>query len=143
MTIHRVVFDTSTLVSAALRPDSIPFQALLKAMSSCDLCACEATLTELKEVLAREKFRRYLPDGAREKFLRSIETSVRRFVVREEDCVSLDPACRDPKDNKFLALAAEAEVEVLVSSDEDLLVLDPWREVRVVRPAEFLNLIGS
>ena len=53
-----------------------------------------------------------------------------------------DKVCRDPKDNKFLALAAESEAEVLVSSDEDLLVLDPWQDVRVVRPADFLNLLG-
>jgi putative PIN family toxin of toxin-antitoxin system len=96
----------------------------------------------LKEVLTRAKFRRYLTDAAREKFLQRIENNVRRFVVREEDCLSLDPACRDPKDNKFLALAAESEAEVLVSSDEDLLVLDPWQDVRVVRPADFLNLLG-
>jgi putative PIN family toxin of toxin-antitoxin system len=142
MTVYRVVFDTSTLISAALRLDSIPHQALLRAMRSCDLCASEATLNELKEVLTRAKFRRYLTDAAREKFLQRIENNVRRFVVREEDCLSLDPACRDPKDNKFLALAAESEAEVLVSSDEDLLVLDPWQDVRVVRPADFLNLLG-
>jgi hypothetical protein len=50
--------------------------------------------------------------------------------------------CRDPKDNKILALTAESEAEVLMSSDEDLLVLDPWNGVRIVRPAEFLSLIG-
>jgi putative PIN family toxin of toxin-antitoxin system len=143
MTVHRVVFDTSTLVSAALRESSIPDQALLRALRCCDLCASEATLAELKEVLAREKFRRYLTDGARERFVRVMEASVRRFTVREEDCLLLDPACRDPKDNKFLALAAEAEAEVLVSSDTDLLVLDPWRGARVVQPADFLDLVRS
>jgi putative PIN family toxin of toxin-antitoxin system len=132
MTVHRVVFDTSTLVSAALRLDSIPHQALLQAMRFCDLCASEATLNELKEVMARAKFHRYLTDAAREKFVQRIENNVRRFVV-QEDALSLDPACRDPKDNK---------AEVLVSSDEDLLVLDPWKDVRVVRPADFLNLVG-
>jgi putative PIN family toxin of toxin-antitoxin system len=143
MTIHRVVFDTSTLVSAALRESSPPDQALHLAMRCCDLCASEATLAELKQVLAREKFRRYLTDSARESFVRTMEASVRRFTVREEACLSLDPACRDPNDNKFLALADVAEAEVLVSSDTDLLVLDPWRGVRVVRPAEFLDLVTS
>ena len=45
---------------------------------------------------------------------------------------------RDPKDDKFLALTAECEASILVSSDEDLLVLHPWNEVRIERPAEFL-----
>jgi putative PIN family toxin of toxin-antitoxin system len=141
MIVRRAVFDTSTLVSAALRLGSIPHQALLRAMRSCDLCASAATLAELKEVLARDKFRRYQTEAARERFLQIIENHVRRFIVREEDCLSLNPACRDPKDNKFLALAAESEAEILVSSDEDLLVLDPWREVRILRPADFLNLV--
>ena len=142
MTVHRVVFDTSTLVSAALRPESISNHALLRAMSLCDLCASQATLDELKEVLTREKFRLYLADAARQEFLRRVENNARLFVVREEDCLSVDPACRDPKDNKLPAVAAESEAEVLVSSDEDLLVLDPWNGVRIVRPAEFLSLIG-
>jgi putative PIN family toxin of toxin-antitoxin system len=140
MTVRHVVFDTSTLVSAALRLDSIPHRALLRALQSCDLCASIATLDELKEVLAREKFRRYLPAAARREFLQIIEANVLRFAVREEVVQSLDPPCRDPKDNMFLALAAISEAEILVSSDEDLLVLNPWNGVRIVRPAEFLKL---
>jgi predicted nucleic acid-binding protein len=46
--------------------------------------------------------------------------------------------CRDPKDNCYLALAWAAGASVIVSGDEDLLVLDPWRGVRVLRPAQFL-----
>jgi putative PIN family toxin of toxin-antitoxin system len=142
MIVHRVVFDTSTLVSAALRPDSVPHQALLQAISSCDLCASEATLRELKEVLARRKFGRYLTAAARKKFVEVIENHVRRFVVRETDALTIAAACRDSEDNKFLALAAEAEAQALLSSDEDLLVLDPWNHLRIVRPAGFLALIG-
>jgi hypothetical protein len=140
MIVRRVVFDTSMLVSAALRLDSIPHRALLRALASCDLCASVVTLTELKEVLAREKFSAYLAADARNRFLQTIENSVLRFAVEDEDLLSLDPACRDPKDNIFLALAAVSEAGILISSDEDLLVLDPWNGVRVVRPAEFLDI---
>jgi uncharacterized protein len=49
------------------------------------------------------------------------------------------PAGRDPKDNQFLGLAFECEANVIVSSDEDLLVLDPWGDTRILRPTEFLN----
>jgi len=41
--IMRVVLDTSTLVSAALRMGSVPGHALLKAMGTCDMCASEET----------------------------------------------------------------------------------------------------
>lgn len=48
--------------------------------------------------------------------------------------------CRDPKDDKYLELALAAGAEIIVSSDADLLVLDPWRGVRIVRPASYLAL---
>ena len=46
--------------------------------------------------------------------------------------------CRDPKDNKDLELALAARAGTIVSSDDDLLVLHPWRGVRVLRPAAYL-----
>jgi hypothetical protein len=35
-------------------------------------------------------------------------------------------ACHDAKDNKYLELAVAATGDVIISSDEDLLVLNPW-----------------
>jgi putative PIN family toxin of toxin-antitoxin system len=137
--IRRVVFDTSTLISAALRPDSIPYQALHRALRLCDVCASKETLDELKKVLTRDKFRRYLPESTGRQFMRMMENNVRLFVVRDLDCLAANPPCRDSGDNKFLALAFECEADAIVSSDEDLLVLDPWDEVRILRPVDFLN----
>jgi hypothetical protein len=36
---RRVVFDTSTLVGAALKPDSVPHHALAQALARADVCA--------------------------------------------------------------------------------------------------------
>lgn len=44
--------------------------------------------------------------------------------------------CRDPADDKYLELALAAGAGTIVSSDRDLLVLRPWRGVRILRPAE-------
>ena len=46
--------------------------------------------------------------------------------------------CRDPKDDKYLELALAAGAETIVSSDDDLLVLHPWRGVHIRRPADYL-----
>jgi putative PIN family toxin of toxin-antitoxin system len=139
MKVHRVVFDTSTLVSAALRPDSVPHQALLRALRFCDVCVSRETLDELQKVLTRRKFQRYLPETARRLFVRTVENNVRIVAVRDWTELAVAPACRDPLDNKFLALAFESEAEAIVSSDDDLLALHPWNEIRILRPAEFLN----
>jgi predicted nucleic acid-binding protein len=47
--------------------------------------------------------------------------------------------CRDAKDNKYLELVTAAGADLIVSSDDDLLVQNPWRRVRILRPAEFLG----
>ncbi len=142
MTIHRVVFDTSTLISSALRPDSVPYQALHRALRFCDVYASKETVDELKKVLARGKFQRYLPDDVRQQFVQMMENNVRLLVVRGWTALALAPTCRDALDNKFLALAYEAEADAIVSSDEDLLALHPWNEVRILRPADLMNEVG-
>ena len=50
--------------------------------------------------------------------------------------------CRDPKDNKYLELALAAKADVIVSSDKDLLVLHPWRDIPVLLPAAYLARSG-
>lgn len=46
--------------------------------------------------------------------------------------------CRDPKDDKYLELALASRADTIVSSDRDLLVLHPWRGVRILQPADYL-----
>ena len=40
----------------------------------------------------------------------------------------------------YLELALAAGADIIVSSDDDLLVLHPWRGVRILRPADYLTL---
>ena len=136
--IRRVVFDTSTLVRAALRMGSVPHQALLKAMGSCDVCVSVETLAELSAVLDRDKFDRYLDGESRRGFVALIVRQTHLFAVQQMHVEAVLPPCRDWKDDKFLALVVAAEANALVSSDEDLLMLNPWRGVPVMTAAEFL-----
>ncbi len=46
-------------------------------------------------------------------------------------------ACRDPKDDKFLELAANGRADVIISGDADLLVLNPFRDIPILAPAAF------
>jgi predicted nucleic acid-binding protein len=49
--------------------------------------------------------------------------------------------CRDPKDNKVLEGAVAGRADVIVSGDEDLLVLNPFEGIPIVGPAEFLAML--
>lgn len=135
---RRVVFDTSSLVGAALQASSIPYEALAAALALGDLCASLATLAELDEVLGRRKFDRFQTPDVRLEFAALVRRNVHLFDVSYADEAAVQPPCRDPKDNKFLALARACEAQVLVSSDADLRVLHPWCGVDVLSPADFL-----
>ena len=138
----RVVFDTSTLVSAALRVGSVPRGALAHVLSAGELCACASTLDELDEVLARHKFDRYQPVEIRKEFAALLRRHASVFVASEADARNVYPPCRDPKDNQFLALVQGCNADVLISSDADLLVLHPWNGVPVLTPAAFMEQVS-
>ncbi|MGH8847772.1 MAG: putative toxin-antitoxin system toxin component, PIN family [Polaromonas sp.] len=91
--------------------------------------------------MQRDKFDRYLNRETRLDFVAMLRRSMHFFAVTQPDEEDLQPPCRDPKDNKFLALAQVCNADALVSSDDDLLVLNPWRGVPVLTPAAFLPLV--
>jgi uncharacterized protein len=136
---RRIVFDTGVLVSAALRPASVPALALEKGFLNFDVCVSQATLAELCEVLMRKKFAAYATELMRHKFVAGFTERAVLFDVRSRvsDCV-------DEKDNKFLELALDCDAELIVASDAHLTTLHPWRNIRSCRRLRFwLGYEGS
>lgn len=130
---RRIVVDTGVLISAAIRPQSIPALALEKAWLLFDVCASLSTLAELQRVLMSARFDRYRPLASREQFLQAFVQRAQRFEVT----ISVTD-CRDAKDNSFLELAETAQAEMILSSDADLTVLHPWRGIPILPPSAFL-----
>ncbi|HEU0195715.1 MAG TPA: putative toxin-antitoxin system toxin component, PIN family [Nevskiaceae bacterium] len=134
----RVVFDTSTLVGAVLLPRSVPRRALNAAREWYELCGSEATLAELETVLRRAKFDRYLDRPTREAYCELMRRCTRLFAVPAASEKNLPRPCRDPRDNKFLALALVCKAGVIVSSDGDLTSLTPYEGIDVISATDFL-----
>ncbi len=128
-----IVFDASAVVSAALREDSVPERTLLRA-EAIDLFALSAEVdAEIAEVLGRPRFTRVVTAARRTRILEILRGDVVWFTPAERVT-----DCRDPKDNKYLELALAAGAGAIVSGDADLLVLDSWRGVRILKPADYL-----
>lgn len=138
---RRVVFDTSSLIGAALQPGSVPYRALSVALGMADVCASEATLAELEHVLGRPRLDRFQTAALRMEFAAVFRRHAHLFAVSAAQEAAVEPACRDAKDNKFLALAKACDAQVLVSSDADLRVLHPWNGVQILSPADFLAAV--
>lgn len=137
--VHRVVIDTSTLIGAVLRPDSVPRRALLLAIRTATLCASAQTLQELERVLHRPKFNTFLPWPERLEFLALVSRYSRLWDIPASHEEAVAGVCRDDGDAKFLSLALTCQADVLISSDADLLGLHPWRGLPILTPAAFLE----
>jgi putative PIN family toxin of toxin-antitoxin system len=128
-----IVFDASTLVSASIGRGSVPDRAVRHAFAADRVAVSEATIAELLDVLARPRLARFINPEVRDEVLSLLDTYGVFFAPVERVA-----ECRDPKDDKYLEVALAAGAEVIVSSDDDLLVLHPWRGVRILRPADYL-----
>jgi putative PIN family toxin of toxin-antitoxin system len=133
---YRCVFDTNVLISALLFNQSKPAQAFVTALRNGVVLVSADTVSELNEVLGRKKFDKYLTEEERELFLRSLLQNTQLVEIHEKV-----RACRDPKDDKFLELAVNGEAEYVVSGDDDLISLHPYRHIQILAPEPFLNAI--
>ena len=131
----RVVVDTNVWISRLLLSNSVSARAVDKALAQFEVVVSEASVEELADVLSREKFDRYVSLQDREEFLRRLLQVTTMVSVLSEIT-----DCRDPKDNRFLALALDSESDCVVSGDDHLLALNPWRGIRIVSPRAFLAI---
>ena len=134
---ERVVFDTNVIISALLFHESVPGQAFVRALQKCSLLVSKELVQELGDVLARERFTRYITREERERFLEAL--------IQETELIETTETvkeCRDPKDDKVLELAISGNALYIVTGDKDLLEMDPFRGITIFTPADFLNLMG-
>ena len=129
-----LVFDTNTLISGLLLPDSLPAHAVKKGIHEGKIMVSGDTLNELAEVLSRAKFDRYISLENRKEYFRYFGR-----VVEKVEIIRKTKACRDPKDNKFLEVAINGQAEIIISGGKDLLILHPYQSIQIVTPAQYMN----
>lgn len=128
------VFDTNCFISANLIKDSVNAKALDIALLYGIIAISSEVFNEYFEVLYREKLDKYLTESKRRKALSLIEKNSILFTPVEKVTI-----CRDPKDDKFLELAMACIADILITGDPDLLILNPFQDIRILSPADFLK----
>ena len=130
----RVVLDTSSLVSYVLTRGEIMWRVIAHWRANhYVLLSSPQTRAELAAILARPQIRSRATTPFDE-LVRGIE----RYTWHVPGDLDLSRACRDPKDDKFLACAVEGGAHYLVSSDNDLLQMRSFRRVVIHNPGQFL-----
>jgi putative PIN family toxin of toxin-antitoxin system len=127
------VADTNLVISffmGSKAPASVAFSLL---MDEYQLIASHDTFAEFREVFMREKFARI----RRERRLAAV--SRYRFLVEMIPAVVDIHVCADPKDDKFLSLAVSGNASLILTSDDHLLRLNPFRGIAILKPAQYLE----
>jgi len=127
------VFDTNVIISALLFGQSKPGQAFFAALDRGQILISAPVFHELSTVLSRDKFVPYLLREERELFLAVLLRKAVLIEIHERV-----KACRDPKDDMLLELAVNGKATCIISGDEDLLELNPFRGMSIITPDEFL-----
>jgi putative PIN family toxin of toxin-antitoxin system len=137
----RVVFDTNLLVSYLLthRP---PIATLID-----DYLAREAIVTvtapelleELHRVLDHPRLQRYHTDAQRQRFV-ALVLALSELV---EPPPSIPRVSRDPDDDRVIACAVVGRADVIVSGDDDLMVLERVGNIPILSAAAFLDLLSG
>jgi len=132
--IKQFVFDTNIIISAHLLKNSVSRKVYDMAFKKGLVLRSEKTFDELVVTFAKPKFDKYISIKARIVAVNEFER--RSILINVTDTIK---ACRDTKDDKFLSLAVTAKAECIVTSDEDLLILHPFKNISIITPADFLK----
>ena len=132
-----MVYDTNIVVSAALKPGSIPASLVALAMGKhVSLFLSPAIVEEYTEVLKRPKFG--FDPIAIDAFLRDL----RRVATMVHPTQRITKAPDDP-DNRFLECAQAARTEYLVTGNKRHFPFQEFEGTRIVSPAEFARIVAK
>jgi len=132
----RIIVDANVLISSALVSDSVPKRVFTIVSLQHTLLRSAESLKELQRVVYKEKFNKYFsvhPELREELVLSYLE------IGRTVDITHRVDICRDRKDNIYLELALSGKADLIISGDSDLLVLNPFEGIPIIKPVEFLN----
>ena len=117
----RVVFDTNTLISALLFKGQTSYLIDVWKSRKITVLACEETLNEFTKVLHYPKFK--LNSSQIKTLVDYYVPYIQKIVIDKKLLPENFPQCRDTKDQIFLELAYLGKADILISGDEDLLIL--------------------
>jgi len=129
----RVVIDTNVVLSALLfKSGRVSWLVPLWRFGPIIPIISKDTASELIRVLKYPKFK-LTPEeqtAVLSAFLPYAEVSAARGAVSV-------PTCRDPDDNMFLVLAAQARADYLVTGDAGLLAVCGFKTCPIITPEQF------
>ncbi len=133
----RAVYDTNVIVSALLKPGSIPSSLVSLAITgTVQLCLSPAIRAEYDEVIRRPRFA--FPEAMVERFMEDLTA----LALMVEPATRVTASSDDP-DNRFLECAVEASADYLVTGNLRHFPAPEFEGVRIVSPAVFAQALAE
>ena len=137
----RAVVDNNLFVSGLLWGDKPGRLFNAVAAGRLQIFLSEALLAELRGVLQRSKFAaRFALKGLTPETALAQVQSVARVVHTPP--IPLPASLRDAEDLPVLACAVFAQVDVIITGDNDLLALESFEGIPIIDAAEALTRLG-
>jgi uncharacterized protein len=133
----RVVVDTNLWISFLIGRRLSVLKELFT-RGEVALLSSYAQLAELGEVASRLKFRRYFSEAQAEELLNLL--SATSELVETAEHVQ---ACRDKDDDYLLEIAVNGLADIIITGDDDLLVLHPFRSIEILSFADFERRVSG
>ena len=139
----QIVIDTNVLISAALSPDGVPANLLARALTDHRLVFTSATFAELESRLWKPKFDRFFNLEERKAVLHDVSAAAVWVDVPQN--IADVTYSRDADDDMFIHAAIAAEASLLITGDQDLLVLaknvNDSHKLVICKPAYAITLL--
>lgn len=136
----RVLLDANVFISYLLHPRGTIGEVLQAALEErYTLLLPEPVQTEFVAKVAEKP---YLADRITRNELQALISALAVVAETIAPITQEIPAVtRDPRDDYLIAYAAVGEADCLVTGDTDLLILEEVAGIRLLTPAEFLELL--
>ncbi len=128
----KILFDTNVLISAFVAR-GYSYDVVKDAVYKHDLYCSKHVVEETARILP-------------EKFHLSAATThaalalIKRYFIHGKSAGRTEKICRDSADNQLLADAVLNGVDLIVTGDKDLLVLEEYKNIKIISPREYWRL---
>lgn len=132
----KVVFDTNILISSFVFPDGIVREIMnLAIFKKIKIYTSHSILLEYCDVL-KKKFK-WTDDEIKE----NIRILSKILQIIEVD-LNINAVSEDNTDNKIIECAVKVDADFIISGDKHLLKLKIFKNILIIKPAEFLKRIS-
>ena len=131
----RIVIDTNIWISFLIGKALSRLEALI-IDESLQILFSNELFNELIDVIQRPKFHKYFPSDIIQELISSLIYKSKFVEIKHHF-----QDCRDAKDNFLLDLSVSGKADYLVTSDKDLLVLNPFEGTQIIDYRSFQKII--